>query len=258
MEPGTRVGPYEIRERIGEGGMATVYKVWHTGLHRFEALKVPRQSSVSTDSEFVQRLLVEARIAAQLFHPHIVAIHNVSEPEAPIQFFAMDLVAGYDLDALLERRGRLSIHESLSILRHVAEALDYAHIHGVVHRDVKPGNILLQEVSDPGGWMAKVVDFGISRAAEDTGGTKLTKSGMIVGTPEYMSPEQAGSGEPVDFRTDIYSLGIVAYQMLCGRVPFTASEGVSRMSILMNMCATCRARPSSTSPTCRWPPTTRC
>jgi serine/threonine-protein kinase len=146
----------------------------------------------------------------------------------------MEYVAGYDLAQLLEKRHRLPFSEGLPILRQVAEALDHAHMHGVVHRDIKPANILLQEVSKVGGWMAKVVDFGISRAAEDLGGTKLTKSGMIVGTPEYMSPEQAGNGDVVDYRTDIYSLGVVAYEMLCGKPPFTAAEGVSRMSILMN------------------------
>jgi serine/threonine protein kinase len=235
MELGSRIGPYEIRELIGEGGMASVYKVWHTGLHRFEALKVPRQhGSHPSESDFVHRLLNEARIAAQLHHPHIVGIHNVSEAEAAVQFFAMEYVAGYDLAQILEQRQRLVFQEGLPILRQVAEALDHAHMHGVVHRDIKPANILLQEVSNPGGWMAKVVDFGISRAAEDMGGTKLTKSGMIVGTPEYMSPEQAGNGDVVDYRTDIYSLGIVSYEMLCGHPPFTAGEGVSRMSILMS------------------------
>jgi serine/threonine-protein kinase len=196
---------------------------------------VPRQhGSHPSESDFVQRLLNEARIAAQLHHPHIVGIHNVSDAEAAVQFFAMEYVAGYDLAQLLEQRQRLSFQEGLPILRQIAEALDHAHLHGVVHRDIKPANILLQEVSNPGGWMAKVVDFGISRAAEDMGGTKLTKSGMIVGTPEYMSPEQAGNGDVVDYRTDLYSLGIVAYEMLCGHPPFTAGEGVSRMSILMS------------------------
>ena len=234
VETGSRLGPYEVREKIGEGGMATVYKVWHTGLHRFEALKLPRhQSSSDSQPEFVQRLLAEARTAAQLHHPHIVAIHNVSDANAALHFFTMDLVSGYDLSVLLKQRGRLRIEEVLPILRQVAEALDYAHAHGVIHRDIKPANILLQEASAPGGWVAKVVDFGISRAAEDTEGTKLTKSGMIVGTPEYMSAEQSGSGQPVDYRTDIYSLGVVAYEMLCGRAPFLAGEGVSRMSVLM-------------------------
>ncbi|MBV9469293.1 MAG: protein kinase, partial [Abitibacteriaceae bacterium] len=235
MDIGSRVGPYEIKESIGEGGMAVVYKAWHTGLHRFEALKVPRfQGTQGANPDFIQRLLTEARIAAQLHHPHIVAIHNVSEPEAPVQFFAMDLVDGVDLAALLKQCGRLPLDEALPILRQVSAALDYAHRRGFIHRDIKPGNILLQEGPVPGEWFAKVVDFGISRAAEDDGGTRLTKSGMIVGTPEYMSPEQAGSGDPVDRRTDIYSLGIVAYEMLCGHPPFTAGEGVSRMSILMS------------------------
>ncbi|MDQ3815089.1 MAG: protein kinase [Armatimonadota bacterium] len=234
IEIGSRLGPYEVREKIGEGGMATVYKVWHTGLHRFEALKLPHhQNSYDANPPFVQRLLAEARTAARLHHPNIVAIHNVSDADAALHFFTMDYVAGYDLSVLLKQRRRLPLPEALTILRQVADALDCAHAHGVIHRDVKPGNILLQEASAPGGWVARVVDFGISRAVEDTEGTKLTRSGMIVGTPEYMSAEQAGNGDTVDYRTDIYSLGIVAYEMLSGHPPFEAGEGVSRMSILM-------------------------
>lgn len=240
MDIGSRVGPYEIREHIGEGGMAVVYKVWHTGLHRFEALKVPRfQGTQSIHPDFIQRLLSEARIAAQLHHPHIVAIHNVSEPESAVQFFAMDLVEGRDLAEVLQQWHQLPLAEVIAIMRQVASALDYAHSRGFIHRDIKPGNILLGVASasaanTPNAWNAKVVDFGISRAAEDNGGTRLTKSGMIVGTPEYMSPEQAGSGALVDYRTDIYSLGIVAYEMLAGHPPFTAGDGVSRMSILLS------------------------
>lgn len=234
IDIGSRIGPYELREQLGEGGMASVYKVWHTGLHRFEALKLPRyQPGSNSDPAYLQRLLTEARTAARLHHPHIVAIHNVSEPEAPVHFFVMDLVNGCDLAKLLEQKQRLTVPEIVPILRQVASALDYAHANGVIHRDIKPANILLQEDPETGSWIAKVVDFGISRAAEDTGGTKLTRSGMIVGTPEYMSPEQSGSGEPVDARTDIYSLGIVTYEMLCGHPPFTAAADVSPMSILM-------------------------
>jgi hypothetical protein len=118
------------------------------------------------------------------------------------------------------------------ILRQTADALDHAHSQGVIHRDIKPDNILLQIRGE--GWWVKVVDFGISRAAEDTSGTRLTKSGMLVGTPEYMSPEQSGSGEVVDYRTDIYSLGVLTYEMLTGEPPFTAGDGVSRMSILLS------------------------
>jgi serine/threonine protein kinase len=233
-----RVGPYEIRERIGEGGMATVWRAWHTGLHRFEALKVPRPGF--DNDEYIQRLLVEARIAARLRHPHIVTIHSISEPDSPRPYLAMDLVEGLSLETLLERRGALEASEALDILEQVASALDYAHSQGVIHRDIKPGNILLQERSEQiasSRWNVKVVDFGISRAAEDAGGTRLTKSGMLVGTPEYMSPEQAGSGEAVDFRTDLYSLAVLAYEMVAGRPPFTAGDGVSRMSILVSHVA---------------------
>ncbi len=234
LEIGDRIGPYEIRECLGEGGMAAVYKAWHTGLHRFEALKIPLAKGGTPDAAFVQRLLAEARTAASLHHPHIVGIHNVSEPTAPQPFFAMDFIAGSDLAKILAERGRFSAGEAIQILEPVAAALDHAHAAGIIHRDVKPANILLTRKDDEN-WAAKVVDFGISRAAEDddVGATKLTKSGMIVGTPEYMSPEQSGSGEPVDFRTDIYSLAIVAYEMLCGGPPFTAGQGVSRLAILI-------------------------
>jgi serine/threonine protein kinase len=233
LSNGDKIGPYTIRDSAGQGGMATVYKAWHEGLHRLEALKVPKGAGSSDhDSAFILRLLTEARVAAGLQHPNIVAIHGVSEPHAPIPYFAMDWVEGRDLAKHLSERRTFSLDETVAILEKVAIALDYAHQKGVVHRDIKPANILITETD--GVLEPHVVDFGISRAAEDEdGATKLTKSGMIVGTPEYMSPEQAGSGEPVDYRTDIYSLAVVAYEMLCGSPPFTAGSGVSRLSILI-------------------------
>ncbi len=231
LEEGSRIGPYEVREHIGDGGMAAVYKVWHTGLHRFEALKIPRyQASRGPEADFLHRLLAEARTAASLQHPNIVAIHNVSDEKSILHYFAMEFVAGNDLASLIDN-GPLSFHQALEILRQIGSALDYAHEHGVIHRDIKPANILLEQTET--GPRARVVDFGISRAGEEDGSTRLTRSGMIVGTPEYMSPEQSGSGAPVDRRTDIYSLGIVAYEMLCGQPPFVAGDGVSRMSVLM-------------------------
>jgi serine/threonine protein kinase len=231
LEEGSRIGPYEVREHIGDGGMAAVYKVWHTGLHRFEALKIPRyQASRGPEADFLHRLLAEARTAAGLQHPHIVAIHNVSDEKSILHYFAMEFVDGSDLAAIIGK-GPLPFEETLTILRQIGSALDYAHAHNVVHRDVKPANILLENTTK--GWHARVVDFGISRAGEDDGNTRLTRSGMIVGTPEYMSPEQSGSGAAVDYRTDIYSLGVVAYEMLCGHPPFVAGDGVSRISVLM-------------------------
>ncbi len=236
LSPGEKIGPYLIRARAGQGGMAVVYQAWHEGLHRLEALKVPRGAGeIASDSAYIQRLLAEARVAAGLHHPNIVAIHGVSEPLAPIPFFAMDWVEGRDLAQILAEKRAFTLRETAQILEPVAAALDYAHGRGVVHRDIKPANILLSE--EDGELVPKVVDFGISRAAEEddaAGETRLTRSGMIVGTPEYMSPEQAGSGEKVDFRTDIYSLGVVAYEMLCGAPPFTAGSGISRLSILIS------------------------
>lgn len=230
---GDKIGPYTIRDSAGQGGMATVYKAWHEGLHRLEALKVPKGAGSSDpDSAFIQRLLTEARVSAGLHHPNIVAIHGISEPNAPIPYFAMDWIEGRDLAKIMAEKRTFSLDETTAILEKVAVALDYAHQKNVVHRDIKPANILITE-SD-GELVPHVVDFGISRAAEDEdGATKLTKSGMIVGTPEYMSPEQAGSGDPVDYRTDIYSLAVVAFEMLCGSPPFTAGDGVSRLSILI-------------------------
>lgn len=241
-----RLGPYVLHERLGEGGMAVIDKVWHTGLHRFEALKLPRQKGVpAADAAFSHRLLAEARIAAGLHHPHIVTIFNVSEEDASQPYFSMEFIDGCDIGKLLKERHSLPLEDALPILRQIASALDYAHANGVVHRDVKPSNILLKDVpapaeppvrESPAGaprqWHVKVVDFGISRALEDSSGTRLTKEGIFVGTPEYMAPEQAGGGV-IDARTDIYSLGIVAYEMLCGRPPFTAVEGASPVSILV-------------------------
>ncbi|MDF2440510.1 MAG: eukaryotic-like serine/threonine-protein kinase [Abditibacteriota bacterium] len=210
--------------------MAEVFKVWHTGLHRFEAMK-SLLPNLGSDALFVQRFLHEARIAAALSHPHIAAIYNVGPDDAPRPFFTMEFIEGGDLADLFESNGKMSLEQAISLLRPTADALDYAHARGVVHRDVKPGNILLHTTSRSG-WSAKVVDFGIARAQEDQGGTRLTKAGLIVGTPEYMSPEQAGNGQPVDHRTDLYSLGVIAYEMVCGRPPFWAQGNLSSLSVI--------------------------
>jgi tRNA A-37 threonylcarbamoyl transferase component Bud32 len=231
MQPGSQIGVYRIEGLLGQGGMAQVYKVWHTGLHRHEALKLlPPQ--MTFDRSFVERFLAEARTAAGLHHPHIATIHAVSDAQAAQPYFTMEMVGGGDLAGLMHQRGRLSLDEALPLLRQIGAALDYAHARRVIHRDIKPANILLQQ--EGGGLSVKVVDFGIARAQEAEGGARLTKTGLIVGTPEYMSPEQGGSGQPVDHRTDIYSLGIVAYEMLCGRPPFVAGQDGSVMTVIMS------------------------
>jgi serine/threonine protein kinase len=231
INPGTQIGPYEVHQLLGQGGMAAVYKVWHTDLQRYEAMKMPL--SQNRADEFAARFLKESRNAAGLHHPHIAAIYNVSAENA-MRYFTMELVEGGDLADLIYRKGRLSLEDTREILQQVAGALDYAHACGVWHRDIKPANILLQKTVN-GEYFVKVVDFGISHAAEETGGTRLTKTGMFIGTPEYMSPEQAGSEYKVDHHTDQYSLGVIAYEMLCGVPPFKADGDTSMISVIIKV-----------------------
>lgn len=231
IEAGQEIAGFRIDSLIGRGGMAYVYKVWHTTLHRFEAMKV-LPPHLAMDSSFVERFLSEARTAARLRHHNIVQIHTVSGPDSPQPYFTMQLVEGGDLSDLIEARGCLTAEEALPILTQAAAALDYAHDQGVIHRDVKPGNMLLER--QPSGYTVMVVDFGIARAQEASESARLTKTGMIVGTPEYMSPEQGGAGPSVDRRSDQYSLGIVAYELLTGAPPFGRSEGSSAISVIMS------------------------
>lgn len=235
IEVGMEIGPYRVEALLGQGGMARVYRVWHTGLHRHEALKLLKPQ-MTFDKHFVERFLAEARTAAGLTFINIGMLYNVSPPDAEVPYFTMELIRGGDLSDLLHRRGRLTMEEAIPLLTQIAAGLDYAHGRHIIHRDVKPANILLDGSGpDP---VVKIVDFGIARAQESEA-TRLTKTGMIVGTPEYMSPEQAGAkgpdGEPIPVseRSDQYSLAIIAYEMLCGQTPFPASAGDNPTAILM-------------------------
>jgi serine/threonine protein kinase len=207
---GQTLGQYRILEELGRGGMAVVYKAYQPALDRCVAIKVlPRE--LTFDREFVERFLREAKAAARLNHPNIVTIHDVGRAEGA-HFIVMEYVDGPSLAELLQRREGLPSQRASRVVSDVARALDYAHQRGFVHRDVKPGNILLSADGT-----AKLVDFGIVKAAE---GTRLTQTGTLLGTPAYMSPEQA-KGAAIGQGTDIYSLGVVTYEMLSGRVPFT-------------------------------------
>ena len=207
---------YLVDAEIGRGGMAAVYRATDLRLHRQVAIKVlPPELAFNADVR--ERFMREAQTAAQLSHPGIVPIYSVDEREG-IVYFVMALVDGESLAQRLAREPRLPIDETKRILAAVADALAYAHSKGVVHRDVKPDNIMLDRATG----RPTVTDFGIARAAQ--GDTRLTVTGIAIGTPAYMSPEQALGERELDGRSDIYSLGIIGYQMLAGETPFKASN----------------------------------
>ena len=207
---------YLVDAEIGRGGMAVVYRATDVRLNRRVAIKLlPPELAFNADVR--ERFLREAQTSAQLTHPHIVPIFTVDEREGMV-YFVMALVDGESLAQRLAREPRLPITDARRILADVADALAYAHGRGVVHRDVKPDNIMLDRATG----RAVVTDFGIARAA--AGDSRLTVTGVAVGTPAYMSPEQALGERELDGRSDIYSLGVVGYQMLAGTTPFRAAN----------------------------------
>ena len=212
---------YRIERELGQGGMATVYLAEDLRHHRRVAIKVLRPELAA--SLGADRFLAEIRTTASLQHPHILALHDSGEAAAgPYLYYVMPYVEGESLRARLDREGRLSSTDALAIVREVADALDYAHRAGIVHRDIKPENILLT------GRHAVVADFGIARAVADTGSARLTQTGHVIGTPAYLSPEQV-TGEGVDGRSDLYSLGCVLYECLTGELPF-AGPGMAMLA----------------------------
>ena len=207
---GKQLGNYKIVNELGRGGMAVVYRAYQSSLNRYVAIKV-LPPHLGFDQEFVERFQREALASAQLRHPNIVVIHDVGH-EQGLYFIVMELLEGRTLKQIIEEEGALSVERATRIVEQVAAALDYAHQRGFVHRDVKPANIFVSKEGH-----TTLTDFGIAKAASEA--QQLTRTGMLMGTPEYMSPEQA-EGEKVDYRTDLYALGVVLYQMLVGQVPF--------------------------------------
>ena len=220
QEPPHRLGKYEIIEEIGRGGFAVVYRARDTGLDRIVALKV-LAPHLTWDPAFAQRFRREAQATARLRHPHIVTIHDVGQDGEQL-YIAMEYLPGPTLAQLLEAEGALPLERALPILEQTADALDYAHEQGVIHRDVKPSNVMV-EVGRRGDVQATLTDFGLVKAMETS--EALTSVGTILGSPEYMAPEQADPDrrDEIGPATDRYALGVVAYHMLTGRVPFPGS-----------------------------------
>ncbi|PYP76986.1 MAG: hypothetical protein DMD35_16735 [Gemmatimonadetes bacterium] len=216
---------YLVLSKLGEGGMGRVYLAEHVKMGRKSAVKVMNPGTVN-DADAISRFNREAANASRISHQHVAQVYDFGETSDGLIYLAMEYVEGEKLTDILARDGALPPERAGEIVRQVAEALSVAHDMGIVHRDLKPDNIMLAKFRD-GSDCVKVVDFGIAKAA-GVEAQKVTKTGLVIGTPEYMSPEQI-AGDPLDGRSDIYSLGLVAFNMLTGRLPFpskTAQESV--------------------------------
>ncbi len=219
-------GKYCIEAKIGEGGMGAVYRARHLLMDTQLAIKVLHPSLVS-DATSVARFQREAQAMARIRHSNAIAVTDFGVTEDQINYIVMELFEGESLRKVLERDKKLPYATAIIIARQVCGALEAAHRSGVIHRDIKPENIFLSPQPD-GSYFVKVIDFGIAKIVTDTsqGGPPLTRQGMIIGSPHYLSPEQC-TGQELDARSDIYSLGIVLFEMLTGQVPFTAVTPVA-------------------------------
>src|SRR5580704_15221446 len=211
-----RIGHYEVLQALGRGGFGIVFRAFDEMLQRVVALKVMAPQLAAT-SPARKRFLREARSSAQVRHENVVQVYEVAEQ--PLPYLAMEFIPGETLQQKLDRVGPLDVPETLRIGRQIAEGLAAAHATDLIHRDIKPGNVLLEG----GQHKVKITDFGLARAADDA---SISQSGIIAGTPMYMAPEQA-QGQTLDQRADLFSLGSVLYQMVAGRPPFRANTTVA-------------------------------
>jgi tRNA A-37 threonylcarbamoyl transferase component Bud32/tetratricopeptide (TPR) repeat protein/TolB-like protein len=212
---------YRVLRELGRGGMATVYLAQDLKLHRQVALKLLRPELAASLGN--ERFLREIEFAARLSHPHILPLHDSGDAGGHL-YYAMPYVEGESLRQKLEREGQLSVPEVIAIVRAVASALTHAHQHGIIHRDIKPENILLAKSAEEDALHPLVADFGIAHALDSAGGERLTETGLALGTPAYMSPEQAAGERNLDARSDIYSLGCLTYELLAGHPPFLGTS----------------------------------
>lgn len=218
LQPGQTLGAYKIIEKIGAGGMATVYKAYQPSMERYVAIKV-LPSDLAEDEEFVIRFKREARTIAKLEHPHILPVFDYGEENGIAYFVMRYLDTGTLRDKL--QTSTLTLDDIDRIFTQLTDALGYAHKQGVIHRDLKPANILIDKNNN-----LFLTDFGIAKLLENTASARLTQTNSILGTPSYISPEQAAALD-VDQRSDIYSLGIILYELLTGRVPFNAHTALA-------------------------------
>jgi serine/threonine protein kinase len=212
-------GRYQIMRRLGEGGMGTVYLAEQVSIGRKVALKLLR-GNYAMDDEFIERFRREARLAASLNHRNIVTVYDFDQGDDESLFIAMEYLDGEKLSDVIRREGPLDINRAVRLCLQFAEGLEAAHHAGVIHRDIKPDNIMV--VGEEGVETIKLMDFGIARLRDVAGASRLTRPDVIMGTPAYMAPEQA-EGKETSERTDIYALGVVLYEMLSGEVPFKAN-----------------------------------
>ena len=221
LPPGTHLGSYEVLESLGRGGMAEVYKGRHPRLERTVAIKI-LPAGLAADVNFRQRFEREAQAIASLRHPNIVQVFDFGDVEG-MYYMVMEYIKGIDLSRHLRAVERVELGQARSIMRDLAAALDYAHVEGLVHRDVKPSNVMLQPVTSGGkGKRAILTDFGIAKILNQD--TAATKSGVMMGTLDYMAPEQIRTAAEVDGRADVYALGVMLYQMLTGALPFAGDN----------------------------------
>src|SRR5256714_3801996 len=222
-------GKYRIDEKIDEGGMGCVYRATHVLMEKTVAIKV-LHPALAADDKIVARFTREAKAASRISNPHAINVTDFGESEKGVVYMVMEYLRGRTLKDIIRSGGPLPLARTVEIVRQVAGALEAAHSEGVVHRDLKSDNIMLEEVAGGGDW-AKVLDFGIAKIQQDVDQTDpgLTAPNLIIGTPQYMSPEQCSQASDIDTRSDIYSFGVILFEMLAGHVPFTGDSPTAIM-----------------------------
>jgi serine/threonine protein kinase len=222
-------GKYRIDEKIDEGGMGCVYRATHVLMEKVVAVKV-LHPALAADDKIVARFTREAKAASRISHPHAIVVTDFGESENGVVYMVMEYLRGRTLKDIIRAEGPMPLARAVEIVRQVAGALDAAHAEGVIHRDLKSDNIMLEETASGGDW-AKVLDFGIAKIQQDVDKTDpgLTAPNLIIGTPQYMSPEQCSQASDIDARSDIYSFGIILFEMLAGHVPFAGDSPTATM-----------------------------